>query len=105
MTFAFENLDEFFDTDDFAVSASYYVWSGSAFGDATTITVIARAEGLAVDPYTGEVDNNVPVAIIKTSEVTGAKPEDKINFGSVNYRVVEVMPDGTGITKLTLAKM
>lgn len=105
MALSTQELHDIFDTDENAVSASYYAWSGSAFGDAATITIIGKTEGVTVNPYDGEVDNNEPLALIKTSDVTGAKPKDKINFGGVNYRVVKAMPNGIGITKLTLAKM
>ena len=102
MTFPFENIDDFFDTADFAVSASYCNWNGSSFDTAASITVQAKTAAHVVDPYSGERVLNEAACLAKTSEVPNAKPDDKITFGGVNYKVHEAVEDGSGFTQMTL---
>lgn len=91
----------FFDTDDFAVSATYTPAGGSA----STIS------GIFDDEYEPiEVGGFVPVASsspvfqCKTSDVSSAAEGDALTVNSTSYLIRTVMDDGTGTTMLQLEK-
>jgi len=89
-----EMFDAFFDTTGFAVPATLTV-----SGTPSAVTVIFDAA--YVDPL-GQIEGSVPMVWLTTSEAGAVVQGDTILVGATTYTVVEVMPDGTGITQLRL---
>ncbi len=93
------DIDIYF--SDFAVDAVYTPQGGSA----STIKVIFNNEYAAAMSSIGVgIEGALPEAVCKTSDVTNAKHSDTLTVGSTTYHVLNVQPDGTGITILTLSK-
>ena len=91
----------FFDSDDFAVSATYTPSGGTA----TSIS------GIFDDTFeTVETGGFIPVASsspmfqVKTSDVSSAAEGDALTVNSTSYVIRVVMDDGTGVTMLQLEK-
>lgn len=95
-----EDFSEFYDTDDFAVSATYTPQGGSA----STITGIFDNEYQMIDAGSVGVSGATPVFECATASVSSAAPGDSLVIAAVTYLIVEVMPDGTGVTALVLEK-
>lgn len=95
-----ENLDEFFDTSDFAVTAVYNPGGGSP----TSISVIYDNEYLSSVLGGIEVENKNPMILCKTSDVANAKHGETIVVNGITYKIIEVQPDGTGLTSLILSQ-
>ena len=95
------DLSEFFDTDEFGLAASYTVTGGSA----ATVNGMFDEGHVAVD-VGGQVQvtNVAPQFQCATSDVSSADKGDAITVNSVAYTVVEVHPDGTGVTTLILER-
>jgi hypothetical protein len=97
MAFA-ENIGVFFDEDDFAVSATFTPQGGSA----SSVKGIFDAEYAAVEGD-GQVavSSTMPVFHCASASVPNAH-NGTLAVNSKTYRIVEVKPDGTGVTILAL---
>ena len=95
-----ENFDEFLDTDDFAVSATYTPESGSG----TSINGIFDAEYLAVEEGMVGVMSSSPMFLTQTSNVSSEDGSGNLQVNGTTYNIIEVKPDGTGMTHLILAE-
>lgn len=93
-----EDFDQFIDTNDFGVEAAFTPSGGSA----VTIKGIYDDDYVAID---GEgmvqVSGSTPVFHCKTSDVSNAY-QGTLVVNSKTYEIVEVKPDGTGMTMLVL---
>lgn len=93
-----EDLDVFFNTDEFALPAQ---WIHE--GNTTDIAVI-------FDNKHSIVGGEMPVAVeditvsCKSADVSGTKTGDALVFDGVKYTIIDAQPDGTGITRLVLEK-
>lgn len=85
-----EDLSLFFNTSDFAVAA---IFKG-------TITV----KGIMGNAYVevNRVESTRPTFTCMLSEVAGVKQGDSLVVSDINYQVVGVKPDGTGVVTLVL---
>jgi len=96
-----EDFTEFFNTDDFAVTASYTETGQSA----------VNVDGIFDDEYLLEEGGSVgfasstPVFHCATSSVSAAAPNDLITINGTNYTIVNVRPDGSGTTILILTEV
>ena len=95
-----EVFSEFYNTDDFAVNATYTPQGGSA----STITGIFDEEYQLIDAGSVGVSGSTPVFECASSSVPAAAPGDTLVVNAVTFLVVEVQPDGTGVTVLILEK-
>lgn len=84
-----EDLDIFFDTDDFAVTATIL---------GSSVSGILREEFIQVD----FVESKRPVFECIAADVTGIVHGDTVVISSTTYKVRGIQPDGTGIVKLVL---
>ncbi len=93
-----ENLDAFFSTDDFAVSAT---WTPD--GD-TSSAITGIFDNEYSDASGGEVDFEAsqPTFLVQTADVPDVAQGDQLFVNSRYYRIVNVQPDGTGLTLLIL---
>ena len=90
----------FFDTDDFAKSATF---TDVSAGTSSTIKGIFDKE--SVEQSVGEAGliEEVPVFTCKSSDVSAATFNDTFVIDTVTYYIKEILPDGTGVTKFTLS--
>lgn len=91
MTMA-ENMAEFFNSDEFATSALY---NGS--------TVVNVIFDLAYADQFGMVGVN-PIITANAADFSSASQGQSLSINSVNYKIHNIEPDGTGIVRLELVK-
>lgn len=87
-----EDFAAFFDTAGFAVSA-------------TLAGVAVRGifdNAYQMDDLTGGVAGSAPSFTLRTSDVPSNVIGASLVIGAVTWKVVETMPDGTGVTTLRL---
>ncbi|MDP2689975.1 MAG: head-tail joining protein [Deltaproteobacteria bacterium] len=95
------DLDAFMDAE--AGFAREVIITGSTYGP-LTVKGIFDERVPVVNDYTGEVENTLSAVTLKTSEIPEVRPHDTVTVGAVTYEVLEIKPDGTGLTTLTLNK-
>ena len=90
----------FFDTDDFAKSATF---ADVSAGTSSTVKGIFDKE--SVEQSVGEAGliEEVPFFTCKSSDVSDATFNDTFVIDTVTYYIKEILPDGTGVTKFTLS--
>jgi hypothetical protein len=90
----------FFDTDDFAQSATFTDVSAS-----TSSTVKGILDKESIEQSVGEAGliEEVPVFTCKSSDVSDATFDDTFVIDTVTYYIKEILPDGTGMTRFTLS--
>ena len=91
------DLDVFFNSNEFAVEASLK-------GAAIPIKVIFDDEYREIALSAGSVEGSVPQCLAKSSDVEDAVHGDTLKVGETTYKIIEVQPNGTGITTLMLSK-
>jgi hypothetical protein len=92
-----QDLLNFFDTETHGVTASI-----SINGTSSSISVILNNEYFAIAGESVDIDGTQPVATCRSSDVTGVDTDDTITISSVTYNIVNIQPDGTGVTVLIL---
>lgn len=91
------DLAVFFNTDEWAVSATYEGDTVSVIFDAAHIQAVTGAEV--------PVSTVQPVALIRDSELPNdADQGDGVTINGTAYEVADIQPDGTGLTLLVLQK-
>lgn len=89
-----EDLTSMFDeTYGFAVPAVYKT---------TAISVLYDEEYYAANGQEVDIEGTKPAAICRSVDVLGVKIGDSITVDLAPYTVINVKPDGTGITVLAL---
>jgi hypothetical protein len=81
------DLSTFFNTDDFAVSATLTV--GSVV---TTVNVIFSAPYSGMSPATGMIETTKPEARCKTADVSGVVHGSTLVIGGMTYNVIGIQP-------------
>jgi hypothetical protein len=71
-------------------------------GSSKSIKVIFDNEHYGEKVYDQEINSSMPVATCKTSDLTGLKQGDTLTVNAVTYKILDIQPDGTGLTKLIL---
>ena len=86
---------------DFGVTDATF--SDTTDGTIATITALLRNEYLEVE-VEGEVgvESSAPFALARTSDVLNIAQVDTLLISGTTYTVVEVQPDGEGMTDLRL---
>jgi len=71
----------------------------------TSSTVKGIFDKESVEQAVGEagIIEEVPVFTCKTSDVSDATFNDTLVIDSVTYYIKELLPDGTGVTRITLS--
>lgn len=88
-----EDLTPFFDTDDFAVPATY--------NGTTTVNGIFDNGFASVGDSPG-VEGSVPSFTCRAADVPSAAQGDTLVISAATWVVVGVHPDGTGVVTLAL---
>jgi len=98
-----EDLDVFFDTDDFAVEATIKTSAGVTV---RTINVILTSTLAGLEVLGGEVLAGQPALRCKTADLdlapTVVLNQHKLTIGSTTYRIVDRADDGTGVSTLRI---
>lgn len=92
-----QDLENFFDTETHGTTATVTI-----NGTGSSISVIINKEYFAIAGESVDVDGTQPVVTCRSSDVTGIDTADTITIDSVTYNIVNIQPDGTGITVLIL---
>ncbi len=90
----------FFDTDDFAKSATFTDVSASS---SSTVKGIFDKESIEQSVGEAGLIEEVPVFTCRSSDVSDATFNDTFVIDSVTYYIKEIFPDGTGMTRFTLS--
>tara|TARA_R100000697_G_scaffold72682_1_gene85040 strand:+ start:1740 stop:2042 length:303 start_codon:yes stop_codon:yes gene_type:complete len=92
-----QDLLNFFDTDAHGATATV-----SINGSASSISVIINKEYFAIAGESVDVDGTQPVVTCRSSDVTNIDTADTIAIDGTTFNIVNIQPDGTGITTLIL---
>ena len=95
------DFSAFFDTNEFAETASYTPFGGSA----SSISVIFDKPFQAVSLETGQVDleDIKPTVYVKTTDVSSVAHGDQLVINSVTYQVIGIESQGqSGGQSLTI---
>ncbi len=90
-----DDLDIFLDDDEFAVDVIL---------NAVTIQGIFDNEFLAAVEGDIGIESTLPQGQFKTSDVSSAIHGDVMTINSVDYNIIGIQPDGTGITLIFLSQ-
>ncbi len=97
-----EDFSEFLSTDDFADVGLYTPVRGVQSSVIGIFTNASDFTNLGVDLDEG---GSQPTFLCKTSDVPVAAHDDTLIVSTKPYKVVYVLPDGTGMTRLILEKL
>ena len=100
MPLADDDLDIFFSNSDVAKTATYT----PAVGTAKSVQVIFDAPFAMTSAQGIDYQSDVPVVTVKTSDLPSAGEGDTLTVDGVVYKIAEVQPDGTGISRIILSK-
>ncbi len=92
------DLPTFLDTDEFADSATI---SKKTVSEAT-INGIFDNDYFEVNTGQVGVSSSTPAFLCRTSDITNVKFGHVITINSLDYKVRDIQPDGTGMTALIL---
>jgi len=97
-----DDWDVFFDPADFADAAAWQTQEGE-FADIHGVFEAAREVALSGDSV--GVSAVLPVLIVASEQVpdTAAQGDD-LEIRDVNYRVADLQPDGSGLTRVILER-
>ena len=97
-----DDLAAMFNTDDWAVAATHI----NEYGVESTVNGIFDNSYFAADAGIGSVafaESN-PTFSGRTADFTDIGYGDHLEISGVTWIIREIMPDGTGVTELTLEK-
>ena len=85
------------------IEVTDWTFTDTSAGSTATITALLRKEYLEVkvEGVVG-VENNAQLAFVRTWDVPSIQQGDALVISGATYTVVEVMPDGEGMTDLRL---
>ena len=89
------DLDIFLDVNEFAVDVIF---------KSNTIQGIFDNEFLAVVEDEIGVETTVPQCQFNTSDVSSAAHGDVMTINSIDYNIIGIQPDGTGMTLILLSE-
>ena len=97
-----EDMDAFFNTDDFAVAATYNP-KGTG-GGAATVHVIFDRDYIEANVGSAGIEGDQPLALGKAADFPNVKQGDSLYHPDlgINYEIVNPRPDGTGMILLQL---
>ena len=91
----------FFDTDDFAKSATF---ADVSAGTSSTVKGMFDKDSQEIVGMSDVgIMEDVPTFHCVTTDVSSAVFDDTLVISSTTYKIKKIEPDGTGMTKLTLS--
>lgn len=98
----------FLSQDEFATCASYYPNGFAHPADATTLYGIFDAPHLMIEFGDAPISDRKPTFLCRTVEIpcnaVGGDSGDRLMINETDYRVVDLQPDGQGMTAIILGK-
>lgn len=93
-----ENLNQFFETNDFAVDAVIN------YGNNLTrnLKVIFETPSQSVEIYDTSIEADAPRLSCKTSDLTNVRKGNTVTVQTKTYEIIRISHDGTGISFLYL---
>jgi hypothetical protein len=58
----------------------------------------------AIDEVTGEAATTAPQFLCRSADITAVGRGTTVRINSIDYKVIDIQPDGTGMTRLILSK-
>ena len=95
------DLDTIFKTDELAQTATYI---RQGYASAQIPAIFGNEYVVAQGSGEQGVGTSAPTALCKTADVPAAAEGDTLAIGGMTYHILEVQPDGTGVTLLILSK-
>jgi hypothetical protein len=92
-----ENLQQFFETEDFAIGVTFVLASGAT----RQIKAIFDTPSQSVELYETAIEAGVPKLICATSETSGLE-RASTTINGVAYKIARIAHDGTGVSVLYL---
>ncbi len=86
--------DVFLDNEEFAVDVLYNAATFQGIFDDGFID--SADDGIAVE-------STAPQVQVKTSDVVGALHDETMTINSIDYKIIGIQPDGTGMTLILLS--
>jgi len=83
---------------DFGVECSYTPEGGAT----SVIRCILLNDYYSVESGSVAVEVNQPIAVIRTADAPSIAHGDSMVISAVTYKVVNIRPDGTGISEIVL---
>lgn len=83
---------------DFGVDSTYTPSGGGS----STVKVIFLNEYYSVDAGTVGMEMSQPIIVLRTADAPNLAHGDTFVISAVTYKVVNVRPDGTGMTEAAL---
>jgi hypothetical protein len=93
-----ENLNQFFETNDFAVDAVINYGSNQT----RDLKVIFETPSQSVEIYDTSIEADAPRLSCKTSDLNQVKQYDTVTLQNSTYKIERINHDGTGISFLYL---
>ena len=89
------DLDIFLDDDEFAVDVIF-----------NSVTIQGIFDNEFIEAVEGEmgIETTVPQCQFKTSDVSTAVHGDTMIINSIDYNIIGIQPDGTGMTLILLSE-
>ena len=84
--------------NDFGVNCTYTPDGGAP----VVILTILLNDYYAVETGTVSVEVNQPIAVIRTADAAAISHNDIMVIEGITYKVVNIRPDGTGISEIQL---
>lgn len=91
-----ENLNQFFDTDDFAVSAVINT------NPSRTINVIFETPTEETEIYNTAIESNAPFLQCKTSDLSGVSRTNTVAIAGTVYKIGLIRHSGSGTSLVFL---
>ncbi len=89
------DLDIFFNSNEFAVDVTYLAATIQGIFDAPFKSAVAGEMG---------IESTLPQVLVKTSDVASAVHGQTMTINSVVYQIIGIQPDGTGMTSILLSE-
>lgn len=99
-----DDLDEYYDLDEFAASADFIVDKDAATPVTVTINVLFYNEFQSAALYGNDVASQNPMVRCKATDIVGVDKDSTFTVDSVLYYVRNVHPNGTGEIIIELSR-
>lgn len=97
-----DDLDEMFSDDDFAVEA---IFTAAALSHKLTVLGIFDNGYSSLETGNLEVAGQDPNFTVPTSKISDIAQDDTVIINSINYTIIGLEPDGTGVTRIDLNRV
>ncbi len=97
MTLDFENLDDFLDITEFAQAVQV-----GPLGSEVTINAVFENAHFTVDEGVSGFSTTQPAILCKSTDIEDYSQGSRVVVGGTEYEIVDIRPDGTGMSEVQL---